>query len=201
MTISLLFLRMALARQISYFYPTENTEFTSVMSVFRPFISMWSTSLFSFLLNCFLTVFSSFSMYVLKFTSERTFKSSSSLNSLNGSRFLRMVPLNTKGYCGIIDIFLRSKWSPTSQLFTPEKVIFPYSSSVILNRLYSILLFPAPVLPIHPTFSPWLISKLTPFSTKSPSSLYLIYTSENWISPVWGHPSLSTSFSITAGSS
>jgi hypothetical protein len=89
------------------------------------------------------------------------------------------------GSCGIIDRALRRLASPIFDMSTPSRVIEPDKSSTIRNkaghkieikesnpqindekdRPIIIELFPAPVLPTIPIFSPGLTLMETPFKT------------------------------------
>lgn len=67
----------------------------------------------------------------------------------------------------------------------------PSSISTIRLKAKLIVLFPAPVLPTMPTFSPPLIVKFNPFKTNSVSGLYLKKTFLNSIFPYSGQFGLS----------
>lgn len=119
-------------------------------------------------------------------------QTSSSVYTLNGSMFIRSVPENSTGSCGIMVRRERSDCRPSSDISTPSMVIFPSAASMILqwgnhsilghshyqkiflylNKARVKLDLPAPVRPTMPTFSPPLISNETPFSTRSKFSLY-----------------------------
>mmetsp|Transcript_105954 Transcript_105954/g.297920 ORF Transcript_105954/g.297920 Transcript_105954/m.297920 type:complete len:287 (+) Transcript_105954:341-1201(+) len=79
----------------------------------------------------------------------------SSEYSLNGSRFRRkvMFPKNT-GSCGIMDNDWRNVRRPNLPMSTPSISTCPSASSVRRNKLTMIELFPLPVRPTMPSFSP-----------------------------------------------
>lgn len=77
---------------------------------------------------------------------------------------------------------------------TPSTSILPPHSSIILVKASVIVLFPAPVLPTTPIFSPPLISKESYLRTSSVVGLYLSWTSVNLIAPWHGQ-----AFSVYSG--
>jgi hypothetical protein len=68
--------------------------------------------------------------------------------------------------------------------------IFPVSASSILNKHKAKLLFPAPVLPTTPTFSPALTSNVIFFKDGSSSGRYFAENSTNFMFPFSGQFSL-----------
>ncbi len=93
--------------------------------------------------------------------------------SPNGSRLRRSVPVNRTGSCGIIVSFLRSLCRPTFLISTLSIKIAPWLDSRIRNRPSVRELFPVPVRPTIPIFSPGSITQERSLSTKSRSSRYL----------------------------
>jgi len=77
---------------------------------------------------------------------------------------------------------------------TPSTSILPAVSSMILVKARVIVLFPAPVLPTTPIFSPPFISKVSFLRTSSVVGLYFSTTSENLIPPLLGQ-----AFSLYSG--
>lgn len=88
--------RMVRARQINCFWPTENTELTSLMSEFRPSFKPFTCD--------------------FKSVSSSTCQSCSSLYSSNGSRLRLIVPVKRKGYYGIMPMLDRSFVSPSFRM-------------------------------------------------------------------------------------
>ncbi len=88
---------------------------------------------------------------VCVFTSSRAFHKSWSECWLKGSRFFLMVPVNSTGSCGMIDIFWRRSCRPISEVNTPSTKILP-SGSIKRNSAEIRELFPAPVRPTIPTW-------------------------------------------------
>lgn len=143
--------RMARARQMSYFWPTENRLLDSETMVIRP--------------SCILLIWSK------RFTSFRMFNISSSVLSEKGSRFSRIEPWSKNGVYGIKAILFRRRCKPTSRIFTPSISIFPFSSSTRRNKVYKMDDLPAPVLPTMPTFIRGCILRLNSFTLGSRKSL------------------------------
>mmetsp|Transcript_6977 Transcript_6977/g.10005 ORF Transcript_6977/g.10005 Transcript_6977/m.10005 type:complete len:221 (-) Transcript_6977:474-1136(-) len=101
----------------------------------------------------------------------RMLHSSSSLAVSNGSKLYRTVFENMTGSWGMILKFSRSVCVPISPIFTPSISMHPFSCSIseIRKRAIIKLLFPLPVLPTTPTFSPPLIVTFKSFKTRGPS--------------------------------
>lgn len=121
---------------------------------------------------------------------------SSSLCSSKGSRLNLKVPENRVGSYGITVIESLNCSKGIFEILTPSIIIFPLSIYTIRVILLIKVLFPAPVLPTMPIFSPLLILKSTPFRTSSLSGLYLKWTSWYSMSPIFGQV-LSYSLFIT----
>mmetsp|Transcript_27578 Transcript_27578/g.34120 ORF Transcript_27578/g.34120 Transcript_27578/m.34120 type:complete len:243 (+) Transcript_27578:556-1284(+) len=103
----------------------------------------------------------------------RTSSNLASSKSLNGSRFVRIVPEKRTGSCGITAIFDRSIFRPTLVISIPSIVMEPLLSSTILSNDTIRVDFPAPVLPTTPTLLLGGISMSSPFKTKGRPGLYL----------------------------
>ena len=101
----------------------------------------------------------------------------------------------------MIDNFDLKECKPILATSIPSIITFPLSTSTIL---YSAIVkddLPAPVLPQTPTFSPPLISKLTPFKTKSRLGLYLAETFWKESDPLEGHDASGSVALISEGAS
>lgn len=143
----------------------------------------------------------------LRWACSKAVQISSSVWDSNGSKFIRKVPENNTGSCGIIVNFDRRVCNPTFDMSSPSIKILPLSASNILKKIrdlhasrnYIIILvketnlksanvnelFPEPVRPTIPIFSPAIIWKVKSWSTGSESTLYFTY---NWSKLIW--PSL-----------
>ena len=148
----LVFRRRALAKQMSWRWPTEK--------LLPPSVTTWSRPPFRF-----------FSTWSLRWDSSRALQSWASLFSPVGSRLNRRSPENRTGSCGMMVSLERNGCSPSPVMSWPSMEIFPPVGSMILNSARVRLLFPAPVLPQIPTFSPALMLKSRPLRTGSSPSL------------------------------
>ena len=110
----LVYLKIALAKQINYFWPTEN----------KLLLSETTVSSFSFMMSMWSNIPTSF----------KTFQIISSFFSLKGSRFSRILPCRRKGDWGMRAMFLRSAWRPTVEMSIPSISTDPESSSQSLNN-------------------------------------------------------------------
>ena len=99
-----------------------------------------------------------------------------------------ILPLNKKGICGITDIRCLRVCNPSFNASTsPMRYSDPIYGSAILNSAWMMEVFPAPVLPTIPTFSPSLILNERFFKTRGRPSLYLIEKFLNLIIAFYGH--------------
>mmetsp|Transcript_7913 Transcript_7913/g.19097 ORF Transcript_7913/g.19097 Transcript_7913/m.19097 type:complete len:288 (+) Transcript_7913:347-1210(+) len=133
----------------------------------------------------------------------KTSHNSSSVAVANGSRLYRTVLENMTGSCGMMDRFIRRAPVPTFLAFRPSIRIWPpsSSSSEIRKRAIIRLLFPLPVRPHTPIFSPALTVRDRSFKTRGPSR-YRIEAFENSTSPLLGHvPGLGSDSGISSGAS
>jgi hypothetical protein len=99
-------------------------------------------------------------------------KISSSLYLFSGSRLNLRVFSNKDESCGMIVILSLRSARPTVDISTPSISMLPLNFSIILHRANQIVLFPAPVLPTIPTFSPDSIVTFKFLSTTCVSGLY-----------------------------
>ena len=149
---TLLFLRIALQMQINCFSPDErfwppfSISCKSPRGLFEMSSSSWASS-----------------MIYLIFLSEILF---------SGSILNLRVPVNRVGSWGITVMHERRYAKSTDRIFTPSMKIWPSSISTILPIARQIVLFPAPVRPTTPIFSPGYISKDKLLSTISVVGLY-----------------------------
>ena len=111
---------------------------------------------------------------------------SSSVDWSSGSILNLRVPVNRTGSYGITVIRFLSSWIGTSAMSMPSSIILPENNSTILEIEMAMVLFPAPVLPTTPIFSPALTSKVRSCRTSSVVGLYLSWTFWNWIWPLSG---------------
>ena len=108
----------------------------------------------------------------------------------SGSAFTRTVPRVRNGSCGIAFRAARSFWRGTRVISTPSIVILlPGSTSSIRNNVANKELFPLPLRPQIPIFSPARMdsdkSRITSFLF--PSLLYAAETLRKSIDPLGGH--------------
>jgi hypothetical protein len=131
---TLLFLNIALHIHINYFSPELKLDPFSEIYIRIPFSSLSSKS-------CKLALFNSSSIL-----ESDTFPSGSKLNL--------SVPVNIVGSYGITVILALNSFKSKSLILTPSTNILPSTISTILLNDKQIVLFPAPVLPTTPIFSP-----------------------------------------------
>ena len=73
-------------------------------------------------------------------------------------------------------ILLLSSFNGSSAILAPSILIVPLAISTILLKDKQIVLFPAPVRPTTPTFSPFFTSKVRFFKITSVLGLYFRFT-------------------------
>mmetsp|Transcript_25406 Transcript_25406/g.40427 ORF Transcript_25406/g.40427 Transcript_25406/m.40427 type:complete len:206 (+) Transcript_25406:468-1085(+) len=119
----------------------------------------------------------------------RTSHTSSSVYSPNGSKLNFNEPLNSTGSCGIMARFVRKSRNPNCVQSTPSSTISlsGFSGSTKRNNDSNRLLFPDPVRPQIPIFSPAFTVILISSSTKSKSARYRIFKCLISNLPVFGH--------------
>ena len=143
----------ALDKQINCLCPTLK---------FSPPSEHWKFNPFSKLLtNC------------LRWANSNVFHNLSSEYELNGSILILNEPENKTGSCGIIVNLCLNEWRPIVFISISSINILPVLCSNNRNKPSDKLLFPAPVLPTIPIFSPALISAQILLRTLSNSLLYL----------------------------
>ena len=105
----------------------------------------------------------------------------------SGSRLNLRVPVKSVGSWGIRVILLLIRLSGSVAISTPSMSICPLSTSMILLMARLIVLFPAPVRPTTPIFSPGRTSKLRSLRTVSVFGRYFNMTFLNSRRPSSGH--------------
>ena len=100
---------------------------------------------------------------------------SSSLYTLQGSKFVLIVPSKRTGSWGIIPNRFLKSWRPIVEISTLSIHIWPLAGSTSRNNARISVDFPLPVRPTTPTFSPPSMVKFTPFKTKGVVGRY-----RNW---------------------
>mmetsp|Transcript_2918 Transcript_2918/g.8531 ORF Transcript_2918/g.8531 Transcript_2918/m.8531 type:complete len:294 (-) Transcript_2918:2906-3787(-) len=107
----------------------------------------------------------------------------------NGSKFSRMLPVNSTGTWGMMAMRERSWCTPRREMSMPSMTMRPASSSMSRNTQLIKLLFPAPVRPTTPALLEAGMVTVRPFSTSGSPGLYLICTPSNRTSPLEGQES------------
>ncbi|MBA7657674.1 hypothetical protein ES703_65614 [subsurface metagenome] len=107
----------------------------------------------------------------------------SSSGSLQRFTFLLKFPLKRKGSCETVAICFLKYFLSIFLISTPSSFIEPFCISYSRRRSFIIVVFPPPVYPIIPTFSPGSILKDTSFKVHS-FSLYENQTLSNSILPL-----------------
>ena len=92
---------------------------------------------------------------------------------LNGSKFSFKVPSKIKGSYGITEKRFLIYFNSVYLVFLCLMYKFPSVISIILDKARVSDVFPAPVLPTIPIFSPFLTLKVKSFKTGFKSCLYL----------------------------
>ena len=159
--------------QISYFSPLLKLLPFSTMSMQIPFSSL-----------------------LIKSSNPASFSKSITLSSeyeLSISKLNFSVPVNMVGSQGITVTFFLRQCISTSKIFTSSIRISPSIISMILDKDRQIVLFPAPVLPTIPIFSPDLTSNVKSFRTTSVFGRYYKNTLRNSTLPSSGQSGLSLS--------
>mmetsp|Transcript_5514 Transcript_5514/g.18238 ORF Transcript_5514/g.18238 Transcript_5514/m.18238 type:complete len:293 (-) Transcript_5514:4077-4955(-) len=90
---------------------------------------------------------------------------SASVDSSNGSRFMRREPVKSTGSCGMMASRERSSYSASVAVSMPSMVMDPARSSPIRKRATRIDDLPAPVRPTMPTFSAGWMARSRSHST------------------------------------
>lgn len=94
------------------------------------------------------------------------------MNWFSGSRLNLKEPVKRVGSYGMTVTLFLSSMSGTLEMSTPSINMVPEKSSIILLRASPTVVFPAPVLPTIPTFSPDFTSKERFLRAKSVYGLY-----------------------------
>ena len=102
----------------------------------------------------------------------------SSEYSFSGSRFLRTVPSNIVGSCGMMLSLDRKSWRPILQISTSSITIVPSLGSTMRKRACINVDFPLPVRPTTPTFFLPGIVQVMFFKTDGRCSAYRTCTTQ-----------------------
>jgi len=129
-----------------------------------------------------------------KLQSLRISSSSESVYLFVRSRFSRKVALMRVGSWSIMVTDCLNPFRGSSSIDCPSIKILPADISVTPKRVLIIVVFPAPVLPTIPIFSPLLILQVIPLMTSGRSFLYLTFTLSNSNSPFFMVPSCCSSY-------
>ena len=98
----------------------------------------------------------------------------SAVDVVKGSMFCLTVPLKRKGTWGMTEMCCLRECNPISKAsWPPIEYLDPLSGSNKRKRAWMMELFPAPVLPTIPIFSPWQMEKEMFLSTRGRPYLYL----------------------------